>query len=67
MGLTLKQHRLVREKSLAEMAAALGVHVNTYMRWEAMPETVKVVDAIKIAKVLNVSVDEIVFAIEGET
>ena len=64
MQLTLKQHRLVQEKSIAEMAAACDVHPNTYLRWEQKPDSLKVVDAVKIASALHVPIEDIIFAVD---
>ena len=40
MGLSLKQIRLVREKTQDEMAEKLGVHVQTYRKLEENPDEV---------------------------
>ncbi len=61
MGLTMRQWRLAKELTINEMATACGVHPNTYAAWEKEPEKVKVQDAVVIARVLDVPVDEIFF------
>ena len=59
--LTLRQWRLVKELTIEDMAAACGVHPNTYAAWEKAPGKISVDNAITIAKVLGVSVDAIFF------
>ena len=43
------------------MANICGVHVNTYRAWEDNPEMIKLVNAQKIAKRLEVSMSDILF------
>lgn len=62
MALTLKQARLVNEKSQAEMAAMLGIHVNTYRHLEEKPDDVTVSQAKKISEFLGISYNDIFFA-----
>ena len=62
MPLTLKKARLVNEKTQQEMADALGVYIDTYRKMEERPERVTIENAKKIAKFLNMSVNEIFFA-----
>lgn len=62
MPLTLKKARLVNEKTQQEMADALGCYIDTYRKMEERPEKVTIENAKKIAKFLNMSVDEIFFA-----
>ena len=50
MGLSLKQIRLVREKTQDEMAEKLGVHVQTYRKLEENPDEV----TIKQAKIIGI-------------
>ena len=67
MRMTIRQHRLMQEKTIADMAAACGVHYNTYMRWERKPDSIKAVDALKIADALHVTLDDIIFAAQSTT
>ena len=60
--LTLRQWRLARELTIDEMAAACGVHPNTYRAWEEHPEKVSVGKAVMIAEALGASVDAIFFS-----
>jgi hypothetical protein len=62
MGLSLKQIRLVREKTQDEMAEKLGVHVQTYRKLEENPDEVTIKQAKIISEFLGVSYDDIFFA-----
>lgn len=62
MGLSLKQIRLVREKTQDEMAEKLGVHVQTYRKLEENPDEVTIKQAKIISEFLGVSYDHIFFA-----
>lgn len=59
--LTLKQWRLAKQKTIAEMAEVCGVHPNTYIRWEAHQDDVSVGNAVKISRFLDVPIDDIFF------
>ena len=61
MGLSLKQHRLVKGKTQDEMATMLGVHVQTYRKLEENPEEVTIKQAKMIAKYLGVPYNDIFF------
>ena len=61
MSLTLKQARLVKEKSQRDLAEMLGVHVQTYRKLEENPDLVTIGQAKKLAKYLGISYDEIFF------
>ena len=45
----------------SSFAYKLGISPSTYNIWENNPEIIKPKDAFKIAKVLEVSIDEIIF------
>ena len=62
MSLTVKQWRLAKQMTVAEMAAACGVHPNTYARWEDEPGKISIEAAVKIAEALGESIDDIFFA-----
>jgi DNA-binding XRE family transcriptional regulator len=62
MSFTLKQARLVNEKSQAEMADMLGVHVNTYRHLEEKPDDVTISQAKKISEFLKIPYNDIFFA-----
>lgn len=62
MPLTLKKARLISEKTQQEMADAIGVYIDTYRKMEERPERVTIENAKKIAKFLNMSVNDIFFA-----
>lgn len=61
MSLTVKQWRLAKEITIAEMADACGVHYNTYAKWEEDPGKISIDAAKKIAAALGESVDAIFF------
>ena len=42
-------------------AEKLGISPSTYNIWENNPEMIKPRDAFRIAKTLNISIDEIIF------
>jgi len=61
MPLTLKKARLISEKTQQEMADAIGCYLDTYRKMETHPERVTIENAKKIAKFLNMSVNDIFF------
>jgi len=63
--LTVKQWRLAKEKSQQEMADALGVHINTYRNMEENPRKIRIGQAVQIAKLLGVSMNDILFTGEA--
>lgn len=62
MHLTLKQTRLVKEKTQSEMAEMLGIHVDTYRKLEENPENTTIKQAKMISSFLGVSYNDIFFA-----
>ena len=61
MALTLRQWRRVKEITQQGMANMLGVHVNTYQNWEEAPDKISITNAVKIAKIFNLTIDDIDF------
>jgi len=61
MALTLRQWRRAKEITQKEMADKLVIHVNTYQNWEESPDKISVSNAVKIADILGVSIDDIDF------
>lgn len=61
MGLTPKQARLLRDLTQQEVADLLGVHRQTYMKWENRPDEIPVGKAKEFSKIVGVSVDNIFF------
>ena len=59
--LTLKEWRSRKKYTQQELAKVIGISPSTYNIWENNPEIIKPKDAFKIAKALNVSIDEIIF------
>lgn len=61
-AVTLKQARLLREKTQEYMAELLGIHVQTYRKLEEKPDDVTVGQAKVISKNLDFSYDTIFFS-----
>ena len=59
--LTLKEWRSRKKYTQQELAKVIGISPSTYNIWENNPEIIKPKDAFKIAKALNVSINEIIF------
>lgn len=62
--LTVKQWRLAKGKTIAEMAQAVGVHPNTFRKWENDPEKIPIYAARKIAFALGEKINDIFFLTE---
>lgn len=60
--MTIRQARLAKEITQADMAKSLGVHTQTYRKLEAHPEDFTVAQAKKIAGVLDMPYDDLIFA-----
>jgi|GEM_PF-5550911 Predicted transcriptional regulators len=58
---SVRQARLISELTQKEIAERLGVHRQTYMRWEYNPSEMPVGKAIQFSKMVNRSLDEIFF------
>lgn len=65
MRLTLKQARLFSDMSQADIANSLGVHRQTYMKWEKNPDEMPIGRAKEFSKITNTSLDNIFFASES--
>lgn len=61
MTLTLKQARVLQDKTQEQMAAVLGVHVQTYRKLEENPENITIKQAKIISSFLKVNYDNIFF------
>ena len=59
--LTLKQWRRARDISQEKMAELLGIHINTYQKWEKEPEKISVSVADKIISILGSEPNDIIF------
>lgn len=64
MVLTLREWRRVKEITQKTMSEQLNIHINTYQKWEKRPGTIPFDYAVKIARVLDVPLDEIIFKTE---
>ena len=62
--LTLRAWRRAKEISQEDMAERLNVHTNTYQNWEKEPEKISIANAVKIADILGVGMNEILFKSE---
>lgn len=60
MKLTLAAWRRARGLSQGEVANQIGVHVNTYMKWEKNPGEIRYDKAIAIADLFNIKLDDII-------
>jgi len=60
MKLSLDAWRRARGLSQSEVASQLGVHVNTYLRWEKHPGEIRYDKAIAIANLFNINLDDII-------
>lgn len=67
MALSIKGWRGARELTQEEMAERLGVHRSTYILWEKNPENISIANAAKVAKVLGVKMNDIIFLPENST
>jgi len=61
MAITLKRARLLSEMTQVETARKLGVHRQTYMRWEKNPDEIPVGKAKEVSILFDVGVDELFF------
>lgn len=64
--MTVRAYRRAREISQENMAKQLGVSVGTYQNWEKEPEKITIANAVKIAKIFGVSMNEIEFKNEEQ-
>jgi len=61
MVLSVKQARLLSEMTQRDVAEKLGVHRQTYMKWELNSDEMPVGKAKEFSAIVNRSVDEIFF------
>ncbi len=61
MVYTVKQARVLADKTQAEMAQALGISRWTYRKIELHPEEAKIGQARKISEITGVPLDDIIF------
>ncbi|KIL35126.1 hypothetical protein SD71_15925 [Cohnella kolymensis] len=65
MKLTIKQARLLAEMTQQDVANTLGVHVQTYMKWERNPEEMTIGTAKQFSRVVKRELEEIFFDSES--
>lgn len=66
MSLKLEEWRRLKNYSIKEMAEKCDVHFQTYMRWKRHPDKVPIKYAYKIAEILGVPLDSIIFELEEQ-
>ena len=59
--LTLKAARALNNLSQKEVAKMMGVHVDTYRKWEKNPNTLKIGTAKKLAEIFKLDYNDIFF------
>jgi len=67
MALELKAWRQARKFTQEQMAERLGIHANTYGKYERNPSEITMAMAYKISECLNVDIDDIIFMPETAT
>ena len=65
MTLSLSQARRLKDKTQAEMAELLKIHVITYRKIEEKPDLATIKQAKKISEYLGVNYNEIFFACQS--
>ncbi len=58
---TLKDYRMLNDFTMEDIASKLGMHPQTYAKYEAFPENLSIKQAKEIASIFNVSVNDIFF------
>lgn len=66
MKRTLRQWRRDREMTQAELAQMVGIHENTYKKYEHCPGEVRIKTLIAICEALEISINDIKFFV-GDT
>ncbi|MCY9579590.1 helix-turn-helix transcriptional regulator [Paenibacillus alvei] len=61
MKLTVKMARVFAGLKQREVAEILGVHVQTYMKWERNPEEMSIGTAKQFSRIVGIGVEEIFF------
>ena len=59
--LTVREWRLMREITQPQLAKAIGVHLNTVIRWEKDNSLITVEKAYKMAECFGCTLDDIKF------
>lgn len=61
MKLTVKMARVFAGLTQRDVAEILGVHVQTYMKWEKNPEEMSIGTAKQFSRIVGIGVEEIFF------
>ncbi len=67
MQFTLRQARRYRDKTIDEMAEALGINKSTYIKLERNPCNIKLSTATDISAYLEIPLDDIIFLTSKST
>ncbi len=67
MQFTLRQARRYRDKTVNDMANALGINKSTYLNLEHNPHKIKLSTAIDISTYLKIPLDDIIFLSQDST
>lgn len=67
MAMTLKAWRRAKGHSQEYMATELGVHVNTYIKWENEPQKMSIENGHRACVILDVDFDDVLFLPENAT
>ena len=65
MVLTMQQARALSGKTMREMACEMGVHENTYRRYEKNPETMTIKQARKFCDLLALKMSDVSFGVNA--
>lgn len=65
MRLTMKKARQIADLRQIDVAKAMGVHVQTYMKWERNPGEMTIMNAQRFSRIVGRSFDEIFFDAES--
>jgi DNA-binding XRE family transcriptional regulator len=61
LKLTVKMARVFAGLTQRDVAEILGVHVQTYMKWEKNPEEMSIGTAKQFSRIVGIGVEEIFF------
>lgn len=61
MEITVKKARHLMGLTQKEMAEIMGVHVQTYMKWEKNPDEMTIATAKRFSHIVNIGIDQIFF------
>ncbi|MFD1883946.1 helix-turn-helix transcriptional regulator [Paenibacillus wenxiniae] len=65
MILTMKQARMLADKKQKEIAEVMGVHPQTYGKWEKNPDLITIGEAKQFCELVGVDFESIFFSSES--